>query len=368
MEIENIFMQRCLELASNGLGAVAPNPMVGAVIVHDGRIIGEGFHTGFGKPHAEVEAVNQVKDHSLLADSTLYVNLEPCNHYGKTPPCTDLIIEKGIKKVVIGQYDSNQQAGGGVDRLRKNGVEVMTGVLEKESRFMNRRFNTFHEQKRPYLILKWAQTIDGFVDSDRSGTLGSSPTWITDDACRRLVHKWRSEEQAIMAGSGTILLDNPQLNVRAWSGKDPVRIVIDRSGRISGDSKQLSTGQRGDSFSPLRIVDGTVETIIYTCQEKAGHPNVNFIGISPLEPTWPQVLSDLYKSNIQSVIIEGGPTLLRSLIEMNLWDEARVFIGPGWFGKGVKAPEFPFSPTEEETVGNSRLLVFKGEELRRLEV
>ena len=364
--IDDTYMQRCLDLAYNGLGSTAPNPMVGAVIVHNGRIIGEGFHTGFGKSHAEVEAVNQVKDDSLLADSTLYVNLEPCNHHGKTAPCTDLILEKGIRKVVIGQYDSNQEAGGGVERLRKNGVEVITDLLELESRFLNRRFNTFHEKKRPYLILKWAQTTDGFVDSDRAGVLGSNPSWITDEACRRLVHKWRSEEQSIMAGSGTILLDNPQLNVRAWVGKNPVRIVIDRTGRITGQNEQLSTGQRGDSFSPLRIMDGTAETLIYTCHENASHPNVKFVRISPSEPSWPQVLSDLYQRNIQSVLIEGGPTLLSTLIKAGLWDEARVFIGPGWFGSGVKAPEFPFSPVEQEKVGNSRLLIFKAGEVRSL--
>ncbi len=366
MTIDSTFMQRCLDLAYNGLGATAPNPMVGAVIVHDGKIIGEGFHTGLGKHHAEVEAVNQVLDQSILPASTLYVNLEPCNHHGKTPPCTDLIFEKGIRKVVIGQYDSNQVAGGGVERLRKNGIEVITGVLEQECRFLNRRFNTFHEKKRPYLILKWAQTTDGFVDNLRIQEDQQKPSWITDEACRRLVHKWRSEEQAIMAGSATILHDNPQLNVRAWVGKNPVRIVIDRAARITGNKEQLSTGQKGDSFSPLKIVDGTAETIIYTCQENANHQNVKFIQISPIEPVWPQVLADLYNRNIQSVLIEGGPTLLSTLIEAGLFDEARVFIGPGWFGSGVKAPDFPFSPIEEEKIGNSRLLIFKAGELRSL--
>lgn len=342
-------MQRCLDLARNGLGSVAPNPMVGAVIVHNDRIIGEGFHTGYGKPHAEVEAVNQVKDQSLLQDSTLYVNLEPCNHQGKTPPCTNLILDKGIGKVVIGQTDPNSTAGGGLDRLRSKGVDVMTGVLEQESRWLNRRFNTFHEQKRPYLILKWAQTTDGFVDTMRNKPDNQKSTWITDEACRRLVHKWRTEEQAILAGSQTILLDNPQLNVRDWTGNNPLRITIDRNGRLT----------MGDLRSPLRILDGEIPTVIYTCTNRKNQPNLEFIRISPDESVWPQVLTDLYNRNIQSVLIEGGPTLFETLFRENLWDEARLFIGPGWFGNGVRAPHFPFEPKEQREVGNSRLMQFK---------
>jgi len=343
-------MQRCLDLARNGLGSVAPNPMVGAVIVHNDRIIGEGFHTGYGKPHAEVEAVNQVKDQSLLPDSTLYVNLEPCNHQGKTPPCTNLILDKGIGKVVIGQTDPNSTADGGIDRLRGRGVDVVTGALEQESRWFNRRFNTFHEQKRPYLILKWAQTTDGFVDTMRNKPDNQRPTWITDEACRRLVHKWRTEEQAILAGSQTILLDNPQLSVRDWTGNNPLRITIDRNSRLT----------MGDLRSPLRILDGEIPTAIYTCTNRKNRPNLEFIRISPDEPVWPQVLADLYNRNIQSVLIEGGPTLFETLIRENLWDEARLFIGPGWFGNGVRAPYFPFEPTEQGEVGNSQLMQFKG--------
>ncbi len=332
------YMQRCLDLALNGLGSTAPNPMVGSVMVNNERILGEGYHTGFGKPHAEVEAIAQVKNPALLTESTLYVNLEPCNHQGKTGPCTDLILEKGIRKVVIGQCDTNPVAGGGVERLRNHGVEVITGILENECRFLNRRFNTFHEHQRPYVILKWAQTTDGYVDSDRAGIQGSGPAWITDETCRRLVHKWRSEEQGILAGSQTILLDNPQLNVRSWSGRDPVRITIDRTGKI---------------------LAGTLPTIVYTFIDQQNKPNLNFVRISPVSPVWPQVFSDLYHRNIQSVLIEGGPTLLNTLIKEDYWDEARVFIGPGWFGNGVKAPEFAFTPSEEEKIGNSRLLIFK---------
>ncbi|MCX6224011.1 MAG: bifunctional diaminohydroxyphosphoribosylaminopyrimidine deaminase/5-amino-6-(5-phosphoribosylamino)uracil reductase RibD [Bacteroidia bacterium] len=364
------FMQRCLDLARNGLGSVAPNPMVGAVIVHGGRIIGEGFHSGFGKPHAEVEAINQVQDQSLLPKSTLYVNLEPCNHQGKTPPCTNLILDKKIGRVAISQTDPNAAAGGGIDRLCSEGVEVITGVLERESRWLNRRFNTFHEKRRPYLILKWAQTTDGFVDTLRDKPENQKPTWITDETCRRLVHKWRTEEQSVLAGSQTILLDNPQLNVRAWTGNNPLRITIDRKGDLRSPHPQSIdfSGDRGlgDRGSPLRIMDGEIPTIIYTCTEQLNQQNLEFFRISPDEPVWPQVLTDLYKRSIQSILVEGGPTLFETLIRENLWDEARVFIGPGWFGNGVRAPHFPFEPKEQGEAGNSQLIRFYREDVRTL--
>ncbi len=341
---DQTLMQRCLDLARNGLGHTAPNPLVGAVIVHEGRVIGEGFHTGCGKPHAEVEAVHQVKDQSLLSGSTLYVNLEPCNHQGKTPPCTDLILEKGIKKVVIGQADPHAEAGGGIERLRKHGVEVITGVLEEECRHLNRRFNMFHQQKRPYIILKWAQSRDGYVDIHRTDPATQPPARITDDACRRLVHKWRSEEQAILVGSNTIRMDNPQLTVRDWAGKNPVRVTISRAptGRPYGN-----------------ITDGAVPSIVYTFADTQNGTNLEFIRISPDEPVWPQVLTDLYARDIQSVLVEGGPTLLKTLIDSNLWDEARVFTGRGWLGSGIKALDFPFQPRESEPVGQSDLLIFR---------
>lgn len=356
------YMQRCLDLARNGLGSVAPNPMVGSVIVHHDRIIGEGFHTGFGKPHAEVEAISQVRDQALLEESTLYVNLEPCSHHGKTPPCTHLILEKKIPRVVIGQSDPHETAGGGIEQLRNHGVEVITGILESESRRLNCRFNTFHEKMRPYLILKWAQTTDGFVDTLRDDLENMKPAWITNEACRRLVHKWRTEEQSILAGSRTILKDNPQLNVRAWKGRNPLRVTIDRNGR-------LLTGYRQDDeyrlpatgnlqTATVSFLDQSVPTLIYTCQDNHGGPNLDFVRISPDEPVWKQVMADMFKRNIQSVLIEGGPTLLETLIHEDLWDEARVFIGPGWFGKGVRAPHFPFHASGQGEVGNSRLMQF----------
>jgi len=352
-DLHETYMHRCLELAANGLGKVAPNPMVGSVIVHNGQIIGEGFHTAYGKSHAEVEAINMVEDQSLLSQSTIYVNLEPCNHHGKTPPCTSLILEKGIGRVVIAQSDPNSLAGGGINLMRSKGVEVITGVLEEEARWLNRRFNTYHQQKRPFLILKWAQTVDGYVDTMRGDTAAQKPSWITDETCRRLVHKWRSEEQAILAGSNTILLDNPQLNVRAWAGKDPLRITIDRSNR-------LNSGHAAEDYSlmPLRFLDGKIPTLVYTHEDLSDRENLEFIRLMPEEPVWQQVTQDLYRRKIQSLFIEGGPTLFQSLIQEDLWDEARVFIGPGWFGTGVPAPDFPYQPEDQGEVGNSRLLQF----------
>lgn len=352
--IHEVFMRRCLDLARNGLGSVAPNPMVGAVVVLDGRIIGEGFHAASGKPHAEVEAISRVKDHSLLKDATLYVNLEPCNHHGKTPPCTDMILDKGIRKVVIGQTDPNPAAGGGIDRLRNQGVEVITGVLGQESLFLNRRFNTFHDRKRPYLILKWAQTADGFVDATREGADRQKPFWVTDSVCRRLVHKWRSEEQAILAGSQTVMLDDPQLDVREWSGNHPLRITIDRTGRLTDMLPEPG----------FHLLDGSHSTLIYTCLDQKNRPNLEFVRISPDEPVWTQVIEDLHGRNIQSVMIEGGPILFDTLIRENLWDEARIFIGPGWLGRGVRAPLFPFRASGEEAIGNSRLMWFGREDMR----
>lgn len=350
---DDFFMQRCLDLAGNGLGRVAPNPLVGAVIVHNDRIIGEGFHTAYGKPHAEVEAISRVSDPALLPESTLYVSLEPCNHYGQTPPCTDLILKKGIRRVVIAQCDPNPVAAGGIDRLRKQGVEVITGVLEAESRWLNRRFNRFHEDGRPWLILKWAQTMDGFVDSKRQNPQDQKPAWITDETCRRLVHKWRTEEQSILAGSKTILADNPMLNVRAWSGPDPVRVTIDRQGILT------DSGDGADSLRPrFHFLDGTIPSLVYSNKVHPSRQNCEYVPLTADQPVWSQVLSDLHRRKIQSVLVEGGPTLLRSLISADLWDEARIFIGPDWYGAGVPAPAFPIPPSVSQRVGNSQLFHF----------
>ncbi|MDD4192591.1 MAG: bifunctional diaminohydroxyphosphoribosylaminopyrimidine deaminase/5-amino-6-(5-phosphoribosylamino)uracil reductase RibD, partial [Mangrovibacterium sp.] len=258
------YMYRCLELARLGMGEVAPNPMVGAVIVHEGTIIGEGYHREFGGPHAEVNAINAVKTRELLRSSTLYVSLEPCAHFGKTPPCSDLIVSCQIPRVVVGSADPFAAvAGRGIERMRGAGVRVETGILEKECMELNRRFFTFHQQKRPYVILKWAQTLDGFLDVDRSyPEMSGKPTWISNELSRRVVHRQRTEEAAILVGTNTVLKDNPSLTVREWSGRQPVRLVLDRQNRLP---------------EGLQVKDGKAPTVIFTAQPVPSRPNLEFV-------------------------------------------------------------------------------------------
>lgn len=310
-------------MAKNGLGTTYPNPLVGCVIVFNNEIIGEGWHRKSGEPHAEVNAINSVKDKSLLAKSTIYVSLEPCSHFGKTPPCCDLIIKHKIPNVVVGTIDPNSKvAGTGIQRLLENGTNVTVGVLEQECSELNKRFFTFHQKKRPYIILKWAESQDEFIaplTKDKKG-----PVWISNEFSRQLVHKWRSEEQAILVGTNTVLDDNPQLNIRNWTGENPIRIVLDRTGKIS------------DAFS---VKDGKSKTIIITEQENlTSRENCIYENaIFDIELT--QKIADiLYKYDIQSVIIEGGKQTLQSFIAENLWDEARVFIGNVYLTNGTKAP------------------------------
>jgi len=344
MEFDSLYMRRALELAKLGAGKVAPNPMVGAVIVHNGRIIGEGYHEIHGGPHAEVNAVSSVKNMDLLKKSCLYVTLEPCNHTGFTPPCTDLILKNKIPQVVIAQTDPNPLVKGtGIDRLRENGVKVVTGILDKESREMNRRFNTFHEKKRPFIILKWAQTSDGFIDIIRKKDNSVQPTWITDEYCRRMVHKWRSEEAAIMVGTETAIKDNPRLDVRSWKGKNPLRIVLDQNLRLP---------------ESLNLFDSSIPTIVFTAKQKSGKKNIEYLQLDFEADVMQQVLENLYQKGIQSIFVEGGKKLLSSFINQNLWDEARVFTGPMDFRDGIKAPEFPFKPGEKHKAGNSILEIF----------
>ncbi len=338
-------MQRCLDLAKIGLGNTYSNPMVGSVIVHQGKIIGEGFHHKAGEPHAEVNAVNSVKDKSLLTESTLYVNLEPCAHFGKTPPCSLLIKESKIPKVVIGCTDTfSKVAGKGIEMLKEAGVDITVGVLEEESRELNKRFFTFHEKKRPYVILKWAQTLDGFIDMDRTEENYGQPTWITNDFAKKLVHKWRSEEQSILVGTNTAIKDNPSLTTREWSGNNPTRILIDRQGRVPESH---------------HLFDGSVNTIVFTEQEKVDKENLQYIKINFNENIITQILQELYKANLQSVIIEGGKQVLQSFIDSNYWDEARVFIGDKLFGKGVDAPSVNAEIQIQEEVGNSKLCFYR---------
>ncbi len=343
MSIHEFFMQRCIDLARLGMGSVAPNPMVGCVIVHNGLIIGEGYHEKFGQAHAEVNAIRSVHNQELLTESTLYVSLEPCAHFGKTPPCSDLIIEKRISNVVIGTVDPFAQVAGlGIARMKKAGIEVELGVLEKECRELNRRFFTFHENKRPYVLLKWAQTLDGFIDTDRTET--QHPTWITNALSKRLVHKQRSEESAILIGTNTAEFDNPALTVREWTGNQPIRMVIDRTGRL--DQK-------------LHIFDGKVPTWVFTEQVRPDVGNIQFIGLDFSRDILLQLLSALYERDILSVVVEGGSVLLNSFIQDELWDEAFVYTGNQFFGRGVSAPMISGETMAIEILDDCRLHVFR---------
>lgn len=338
------FMKRCIELATLGLGNTSPNPMVGSVVVHHGKIIGEGYHRLYGEPHAEVNAVNAVQDKSLLKDSTLYVNLEPCSHYGKTPPCAEMIVRLQIPRVVMGTYDPNPLVSGkGVEILRKSGCEVLTGVLEKECEELNKRFFTFQRLQRPYIILKWAETADGLIDKLRSQD--EKPEWISNEASKILVHKWRSEEQAIMIGTNTAMMDNPQLNVREWRGKDPLRIVLDDHLRLPQN---------------LKVFDGKSKTIVYTLAEaETILHNVEFIKVPEGADKLSFIFNHLYQNKILSVIVEGGAKLAGSIIERNLWDEARVFIGSTYFHEGVKAPHLYQQPVMETDIDGVRLRCYR---------
>ena len=343
MTAEEKYMAYCLELARHGRQTVAPNPMVGCVIVNDGKIIGEGYHRKYGGPHAEVEAINSVINQEDLLKSTLYVNLEPCAHHGKTPPCADLIIEKKIPKVIIGCKDSFAKvAGKGIDRMRKAGIDVKVGVLEKESLELNKRFFVFHKQKRPYIILKWAETIDGYIDIDRNmGDTGIS--WITHPYLRIPVHKWRSEEAGIIIGTKTALNDNPKLNTRMWSGRNPTRFVLDRNLKLPEE---------------LSIFQGDIPTFIFTEKEAINKNNIKYLQVDFSNNLIPQILNHLYNFEIQSLIVEGGRTLLQSFINQNLWDEARVFIGNKTFGTGIKGPLIQKKMSNFCQFGNDRILYF----------
>lgn len=336
-------MERCLQLARNGLGHVAPNPMVGCVIVHKERIIGEGFHTEYGSPHAEVNAIASVQDQALLKEATLYVNLEPCAHHGKTPPCADLIIKKGIPEVVVGCRDPFLEVDGkGIEKLEAAGVKVTVGILEAEALELNRRFMTFHQKKRPYVMLKWAQTLDGFMDKMRNDDVGIN--WISGPAAKRAVHLWRSQEQAIMVGTNTALVDDPHLNVREVDGKDPLRIIIDRELKIPAES---------------HVLDGSIPTVVFTEKEAENRPNVEYVLNESSKDLLNEILAHLYNRGVQSVIIEGGRKLLMSFLVQDKWDEARVIIGTDNFGRGLQAPVIAKRPIKKDKLGEDILLTYR---------
>ena len=318
---EEIYMARCIELARKGKCEASPNPMVGAVIVCDGKIIGEGYHRICGDAHAEVNAINSVKDKSKLKQSTIYVSLEPCSHYGKTPPCADLIIEKGIPKVVIGCIDPFAKvAGKGIKKLQDAGIEVTVGVLEQECSNLNKRFITFHSKKRPYIILKWAESSDGFLDVKRTG---GNPVALSTPMTNMLVHKRRAEVDAIIVGTRTALLDNPTLSVRNWYGKDPLRVVIDRTLKIP------------ESF---HLLDDKIKTWVVTEKEHINSDNTCYKKLPFTDDLLPELLDKLHKNNIQSIMVEGGSVLLQSFIDKNLWDEAFIEKSAIILNDGVKAP------------------------------
>jgi len=342
------YMSRCLELAQHGMGTVAPNPMVGAVIVCDGKIIGEGFHRQFGKPHAEVNAINSVKDKEQLKQSTIYVSLEPCSHFGKTPPCCDLIIRCGIPRVVVGIIDPFAKVKGrGIAKMKAAGIDVKTGVLEKECEELNCRFIMFQKHHRPYIILKWAQTIDGYIDGIHSeDKLSQSPVCISNSLSHILVHKQRTEESAVLVGTNTALFDNPSLTVRSWSGKQPLRLILDRQNRLP---------------ETLNIKDGTGPTIIFTEKELLSKTNLIYARLNFKENIIPQINAYLYENQIQSVVIEGGRQLLQSYIDQGIWDEAHVYIGNKWLGGGVCAPKLSALPVKSERLDDDTLLIFRNQ-------
>ncbi len=326
MTIDEKFMHRCLQLALKGEGFAKPNPMVGAVIVHDGKIIGEGYHRRFGEAHAEVNAVRSVKNPALLSSSTLYVSLEPCSHHGKTPPCAQLVIEKKIPKVVVAVLDPNPKVSGkGIEMMRHAGVDVTVGMLEKEAEELNRAFFVNQLYNRPYVILKWAQSADGFIDYSRTVAEGKFPAQISNELTHTIVHKFRTRVQGIMVGTNTALLDNPKLTARKWFGNNPTRILIDKDGKIPQNSA---------------IFSDDTDVIVFTQLEyPVRKPNVKAIQIDFSKDTNTQILKHLYTEKIYSVLVEGGAHLLSTFIEKNLWDEAYVEISDKKFVTGVKAPE-----------------------------
>jgi diaminohydroxyphosphoribosylaminopyrimidine deaminase/5-amino-6-(5-phosphoribosylamino)uracil reductase len=325
------YIKRCIELAKNGLGTTYPNPLVGSVVVYNNEIIGEGWHRKSGEPHAEVNAINSVKDKSLLSKATIYVSLEPCSHFGKTPPCCDLIIAHKIPNVVIGTIDPFAKvAGTGIKKLIENGKNVTVGILEDECNELNKRFFTFHTKKRPYIILKWAESSDGFIAPLSKET--QKPVWITNEYSRQLVHKWRSEEQAILVGTTTVIDDNPSLTTRDWSGNNPIRIVLDQNNRISKES---------------HIFDNQAKT--FTISKE----NINFNNNMALE-----ISNLLFNEGIQSLIIEGGRQTLQTFIDANIWDEARVFKGEISLKEGTKAPIISGNETKKEQFLKDELLTF----------
>ncbi|MDO8991464.1 MAG: bifunctional diaminohydroxyphosphoribosylaminopyrimidine deaminase/5-amino-6-(5-phosphoribosylamino)uracil reductase RibD [Daejeonella sp.] len=343
------YLQRCIDLARLGAGSVSPNPMVGSVIVCDDKIIGEGYHRVYGQAHAEVNAINQAFEthdnaKELLKRSTIYVNLEPCSHFGKTPPCADLIISNEIPRAVIGCRDPFDQINGkGIEKLRNAGIDVVEGIMTEQCIDLNKRFFTRIQKQRPYIILKWAQTSDGyFAPADRS------QKWISSQNAKQLVHRWRTEEDAVLVGKNTALSDNPRLNSREWPGRDPIRIVIDR---------------RLELPENLNVFDQSQDTIIFNEQKTDLVDRIKYLELEDFDNLLPQLIAyQLYLMDIQSLIVEGGAETLNLFIKAGLWDEARVFTGPKNWNSGIQAPVLSGKPDESQTVGPDILNIWFNKE------
>lgn len=344
MNIHEKYMNRCIQLAKNGLGTTYPNPLVGSVIVYDDKIIGEGWHKKAGEAHAEVNAIKNVKDITLLKNATIYVSLEPCSHFGKTPPCSDLIIKHKIPHVVIGTVDPfSEVSGRGIEKLKNAGIKVTVGVLAKECQELNKRFFTFHTKKRPYIILKWAESADGFIAPLQKENI--EPVWLSNIYSRQLVHKWRAEEQGIFVGTNTILEDNPKLDTRDWFGKSPIRITIDKSNKIP------------ENFN---FKDLSQETIVINSLKKLDNrKNLTFEQINFENNNINNILVVLFNYDIQSVIIEGGTFTLQQFIDSNLWDEARIFKSDIILKKGINTPKLNLNTFETSKIINNNLLTIK---------
>jgi len=341
------YMQRCLELAVMGIGNVSPNPMVGCVIVHEDQIIGEGYHQKIGEAHAEVNAIQDVfakhgnNAPNLLKQATAYVTLEPCSHFGKTPPCADLLVRHQLKQVVVGNTDPFESVNGrGIAKLRDAGIEVITEVLKEQCEFVNRRFFTRIKAQRPYFILKWAQTANGYFAPENA-----LQQWISGPEAKTLTHQWRNEEDGILVGKNTVLTDNPQLNTREVKGKNPIRIIIDKNLAIPSD---------------FHIFNDAAKTVIFNEVKTDVINNIHFIQMEDMHFYLPQKIAyQLYLMDIQSVIIEGGANILQQFIVANLWDEARIFTNKATWEKGIKAPEINGTVIEQTAIGNDELKIYK---------
>ena len=346
MKVQEKYIKRCIELAKNGLGTTYPNPLVGCVIVFENTIIGEGWHKKSGEAHAEVIAIESVQNKELLSSSTLYVSLEPCSHFGKTPPCADLILKYKIPNIVIGTIDPNSKvAGKGIQKLKDSGVNVTFGILEKEGNELNKRFFTFHRKSRPYIILKWAESADGFISPINKSE--QKPVWISNEYSRQLVHKWRSEEQAILVGTQTIIDDNPSLTVRDWVGINPIRVVIDKENTID---------------SSYNVFDNQAKTIVFSNKEVTSNSDtIQYIKVDFDKNSTQAIVDKLFENNIQSIIIEGGRKTIQSFIDAHLWDEARVFIGGINLNEGTKAPKINNTIYSKSYLKKDTLLTYRND-------